>query len=141
LSQAVAKRQAALYSVDERAVLRRSHDNPDVQRLYRVYLGQPLSQEAHRLLHTHYVAGGPDAAVGGPVPDNDGNGERASGSGHADVEAGAMRAVEAPHACDVQDWHLCAACEEIGREEAGGLPADDNYCDFCGDCFAIKPTG
>ncbi|GAB4821487.1 hypothetical protein N2152v2_008533 [Parachlorella kessleri] len=53
------KRQAALYDVDERATLRRSHENPIVQHLYEAILGEPLSHESHRLLHTHYVEGGP----------------------------------------------------------------------------------
>ena len=32
--------------------IRFSHENPDVQALYREYLGQPLSEKAHHLLHT-----------------------------------------------------------------------------------------
>jgi iron only hydrogenase large subunit-like protein len=52
------KRQAAMYALDERSTLRRSHDNPFIQQLYARFLGEPLSRRAHELLHTHYVAGG-----------------------------------------------------------------------------------
>lgn len=38
-----AKRAAALYSADERAVIRRAHENPAVIALYRDFLGAPLS--------------------------------------------------------------------------------------------------
>ncbi len=50
------KRAAALYSEDERQTLRQSHKNPQVQELYRDYLGEPNSHKAHELLHTTYKA-------------------------------------------------------------------------------------
>ncbi|MDI9477552.1 MAG: iron hydrogenase small subunit, partial [Bacillota bacterium] len=34
--------------------IRKSHENPDIIRLYKEYLGEPLSGEAHKLLHTTY---------------------------------------------------------------------------------------
>ncbi|MBN2190850.1 MAG: iron hydrogenase small subunit, partial [Candidatus Aureabacteria bacterium] len=34
--------------------IRRSHENPDVQRLYKEFLGRPLSEISHKILHTHY---------------------------------------------------------------------------------------
>ena len=34
--------------------LRTAHDNPDVQALYRDFLGEPLGAKSHELLHTHY---------------------------------------------------------------------------------------
>ncbi|MEN6336798.1 MAG: iron hydrogenase small subunit, partial [Phycisphaerales bacterium] len=49
-------RAQALYDLDRSKSIRRSHDNPDVQRLYREYLGRPLSEKSHELLHTHYKA-------------------------------------------------------------------------------------
>ena len=55
----VKKRQGALYDVDERTALRRSHENPVVQEIYAQYLGEPCSEVAHDLLHTHYVECGP----------------------------------------------------------------------------------
>ena len=51
---AIAARQAALYSLDERAVVRRSHENPAVRFLYERFLGEPLSAEAEASLHTSY---------------------------------------------------------------------------------------
>ncbi|MBQ9449233.1 MAG: iron hydrogenase small subunit [Acholeplasmatales bacterium] len=48
------KRAQALYSEDERQVLRQSHNNPQVKELYDKYLGEPNSHLAHELLHTHY---------------------------------------------------------------------------------------
>jgi hypothetical protein len=53
------KRQAAIYDVDERSTLRRSHENPIVHAVYEQYLGEPGSEKAHELLHTHYVECGP----------------------------------------------------------------------------------
>jgi NADP-reducing hydrogenase subunit HndD len=49
-------RAQALYDLDRAKTIRRSHDNPDVQRLYREFLGRPLSEKSHELLHTHYQA-------------------------------------------------------------------------------------
>lgn len=49
------KRAAALYSEDERQVLRQSHKNPQIQQLYAEFLGEPNSHKAHELLHTTYA--------------------------------------------------------------------------------------
>lgn len=51
-----AKRASALYSEDERQTLRQSHNNPQIQQLYKEYLGEPNSHKAHELLHTTYEA-------------------------------------------------------------------------------------
>lgn len=56
--QILQKRQAAMYTLDERSTLRRSHENPMIQKLYEKWLGEPNGHKAHELLHTHYVAGG-----------------------------------------------------------------------------------
>jgi NADH-quinone oxidoreductase subunit G len=45
-------RAAGLYRLDRENVLRYSHENPDVQALYKEYLGAPMSHRAHELLHT-----------------------------------------------------------------------------------------
>ena len=50
------KRAQALYSEDERQVLRQSHNNPQVKELYDKFLGEPNSHLAHELLHTSYKA-------------------------------------------------------------------------------------
>ena len=49
------ERAKALYSEDEKATIRKSHENPDVQLLYKDYFGEPGSHKAHELLHTHYT--------------------------------------------------------------------------------------
>ncbi|MBQ7937965.1 MAG: iron hydrogenase small subunit [Oscillospiraceae bacterium] len=48
------KRASALYSEDQRSVLRQSHKNTQVQKLYEEFLGEPNSHKAHELLHTSY---------------------------------------------------------------------------------------
>jgi iron only hydrogenase large subunit-like protein len=50
------KRAEALYGLDRKKTIRRSHANPDIQRLYKDFLGKPLSEISHTLLHTHYKA-------------------------------------------------------------------------------------
>ena len=41
-----------LWKLDAKNPIRFSHENPDIQVLYREYLGKPLSDKAHHLLHT-----------------------------------------------------------------------------------------
>lgn len=50
-----ALRASVLYNLDEARTLRRSHENPAIQTLYKEYLGEPGSHKAHELLHTTYV--------------------------------------------------------------------------------------
>lgn len=50
------KRKNAIYKVDKDLPLRKSHQNPSITKLYNDYLGEPGSQLAHKLLHTHYFA-------------------------------------------------------------------------------------
>jgi len=50
----IQKRASALYSEDQRSVLRQSHNNPQIQALYTEFLGKPNSHKAHELLHTTY---------------------------------------------------------------------------------------
>jgi NADH-quinone oxidoreductase subunit G/NADP-reducing hydrogenase subunit HndD len=52
--EAVRARMKALYTIDANAPLRVSHRNESVQRLYREFLGAPLGERSHHLLHTHY---------------------------------------------------------------------------------------
>ncbi|MBP8952707.1 MAG: iron hydrogenase small subunit, partial [Armatimonadetes bacterium] len=54
--EALRKRASALYNLDAERTIRKSHLNPDIQRLYEEYLGKPMSEKAHHLLHTHYHA-------------------------------------------------------------------------------------
>jgi len=47
-------RTKAIYREDEEKTIRKSHENPYILKLYDEFLGEPLSEKAHELLHTHY---------------------------------------------------------------------------------------
>lgn len=47
-------RQKAIYQEDAGKKIRKSHENQYVQKLYAEFLGKPMSEKAHHLLHTHY---------------------------------------------------------------------------------------
>jgi len=47
-------RSKALYNQDSKREFRRSHENPIVKKIYKKYLGKPLSERAEKLLHTKY---------------------------------------------------------------------------------------
>ena len=47
-------RANALYREDANKPLRKSHENPYIQKLYEEYLGKPLGEKSEMLLHTHY---------------------------------------------------------------------------------------
>ena len=49
-------RSSQLWKMDAKAPIRFSHENPDVQELYKTYLKKPLSEKAHHLLHTDHDA-------------------------------------------------------------------------------------
>ena len=48
-------RADALYTIDEKSKIRKSHENPVIKKLYQEYLVEPGGHKAHELLHTHYV--------------------------------------------------------------------------------------
>ena len=48
-------RAKALYDEDISLPVRKSHKNSQIQNLYKNYLGEPNSEKAHHLLHTHYT--------------------------------------------------------------------------------------
>ncbi|MEG0774642.1 NADH-dependent [FeFe] hydrogenase, group A6 [Clostridium sp.] len=48
-------RMQVLYNEDKGKSIRKSHENPEVKKLYEEYLGKPNSHKAHELLHTHYI--------------------------------------------------------------------------------------
>ncbi|NPV69125.1 MAG: 2Fe-2S iron-sulfur cluster binding domain-containing protein [Firmicutes bacterium] len=50
-----AKRMKAIYEVDCNMPMRKSHENPVVDTLYKEFLGHPLGHKSHELLHTHYT--------------------------------------------------------------------------------------
>lgn len=49
-----AKRAAALYAEDRSKGIRRSHESPVVQHIYKEFLGEPGGSKAHHILHTTY---------------------------------------------------------------------------------------
>jgi NADP-reducing hydrogenase subunit HndD len=48
------KRASVLYSLDRSKTIRRSHENPDVQRIYKEFFERPLGPKSHKILHTTY---------------------------------------------------------------------------------------
>ncbi len=54
-SSIIQARFKAIYAEDESKTIRKSHENPYIQKLYKEFLGKPMSDKAHHLLHTHYV--------------------------------------------------------------------------------------
>ena len=48
------KRQMAIYREDRNKTIRKSHENPYIIKLYEDFLGKPMSDKAHHLLHTKY---------------------------------------------------------------------------------------
>ncbi|MBN1117711.1 MAG: iron hydrogenase small subunit [Bacteroidales bacterium] len=54
-SSVIQKRFEAIYAEDKGKKLRKSHENPYITKLYEEFLGKPMSEKAHHLLHTHYV--------------------------------------------------------------------------------------
>ena len=49
-------RAGNLYGLDRISNLRFSHENPSIQKIYREYFQQPMSEKAHHLLHTDHEA-------------------------------------------------------------------------------------
>ena len=45
-----------LYALDKANPMRFSHENPQVQKLYEEFMGEPLGEKAHHLLHTDHKA-------------------------------------------------------------------------------------
>lgn len=53
-SEVIQARFDAIYREDTAKPIRKSHENPYIIKLYEEFLGKPLSEKAHHLLHTHY---------------------------------------------------------------------------------------
>jgi NADH-quinone oxidoreductase subunit G/NADP-reducing hydrogenase subunit HndD len=52
--EVIKARAAAIYREDEGKPVRKSHENPDIQKLYKDFLGEPLGERSEKLLHTRY---------------------------------------------------------------------------------------
>jgi len=48
-------RAKATYDEDESKVIRKSHQNPSIKKIYEEFLGEPCGHKSHELLHTHYT--------------------------------------------------------------------------------------
>ncbi|MCR4427079.1 MAG: NADH-dependent [FeFe] hydrogenase, group A6 [Firmicutes bacterium] len=48
------ERIRAIYEADRGLPIRKSHENPAILALYEEFLGKPLGERSHHLLHTHY---------------------------------------------------------------------------------------
>ncbi len=49
------KRAQAIYAEDAGMPIRKSHENPEIIKIYKDYLGEPLGEKSHHLLHTKYI--------------------------------------------------------------------------------------
>jgi len=49
------KRIEAIYKEDEGKKMRKSHENPEIVQIYKEFLGEPLGEMSHKLLHTKYT--------------------------------------------------------------------------------------
>jgi iron only hydrogenase large subunit-like protein len=49
------KHAEAIYTEDEKKTIRKSHENPEIIQLYKDFLGKPLGEVSHHLLHTKYT--------------------------------------------------------------------------------------
>jgi len=48
-------RADALYTIDEKSTIRKSHQNPVLKEIYKDFFGEPNGHKAHELLHTEYA--------------------------------------------------------------------------------------
>ena len=53
-SEILRKRRDAIYSEDKGKIIRKSHENPYILKLYKDFLGQACGHKSHELLHTVY---------------------------------------------------------------------------------------
>jgi NADH-quinone oxidoreductase subunit G/NADP-reducing hydrogenase subunit HndD len=53
-AEAIRARMQALYKIDREEPLRVAHANASIRRLYKEFLGEPLGEKSHKLLHTTY---------------------------------------------------------------------------------------
>lgn len=62
-SSIIKARQKAIYLEDAGKTIRKSHENPYIVKLYEEFLGKPMSEKAHHLLHTHYFDKSNDTVI------------------------------------------------------------------------------
>ncbi|MGC8938833.1 MAG: iron hydrogenase small subunit, partial [Thermodesulfovibrio sp.] len=47
-----------IYERDKKLPIRKSHESPEIQAIYKEFLKEPLGHKSHQLLHTHYTPRG-----------------------------------------------------------------------------------
>jgi ferredoxin hydrogenase len=62
-NEILSARIAGLYSKDETSAVRCSHDNPQIQKVYKTFYDKPLSPLAKKMLHTTYHSRAEDLGV------------------------------------------------------------------------------
>ncbi|MBP7247957.1 MAG: [FeFe] hydrogenase, group A [Negativicutes bacterium] len=53
---ALEARTANMYAHDKNLPLRKCHENPMIKKVYAEFLGEPLGEKSHELLHTHFYS-------------------------------------------------------------------------------------
>ncbi len=48
-------RADSIYTIDEKSTIRKSHQNPVLQNIYKEFFGEAGGEKAHKYLHTHYT--------------------------------------------------------------------------------------
>lgn len=64
-SDILVKRAASIYAEDKNKALRKSHQNPQIIKLYEEFLGEPCGAKSHELLHTKYFDKSEEVHIGG----------------------------------------------------------------------------
>lgn len=54
-SSILKKRMEVIYGEDRSKTIRKSHENPQIKKIYADYFGEPNSEKAHEILHTTYT--------------------------------------------------------------------------------------
>lgn len=57
------KRAASIYLEDAHKAVRKSHENPEIVRIYEDFLQEPLGDRSHHLLHTQYQERGYETGI------------------------------------------------------------------------------
>ncbi len=57
------RRAASIYQEDAHKMIRKSHENPEIKRIYEDFLQEPLGERSHHLLHTHYQERGFETGI------------------------------------------------------------------------------
>lgn len=120
------KRIDSLYQRDQAMALRKSHENPEIIKIYDEFLGKPLSGLAEKMLHTIYSDRSGDL----------GNAACRAGKGKTVCTAGKPYAKEAENKelnnNTIHDNALAENSSDAGRPTIGGRSLKKFVCTVCG---------